>query len=271
MAEFRISSLRYNYVGIWQSGNVYAIDDIVYFEGQAYSCNIPHTASNFNNDLNSVGQIDAVDFYYWEKVVNGNYYKYAWTYPVTYNLNNIVSYGGALWVCNTYHVSNGTFDTAKFTLMIEGAKWNNTWTTNTAYGQGDTVRYGGIVYSCNTNHLSANTNSLGLEDNFSSWTAIYKGIDYKGDWAISVRYKLNDVVKLNSILYICTGHHTSNSSLDVSNFITWLPAQEFKGQWSNSVNYQLNDIVLFGGNAWYSTDNNNLNISPDSISSSWNV
>lgn len=271
MAEFRISSLRYNYVGIWQSGLVYAIDDIVYFEGQLYSCNIPHTATNFNSDLNSIGQIDAVDFYYWVKVVNGNYYKFNWASTQTYNPNNVVYYGGSLWICNTYHVSSSTFDTAKFTLMVEGAEWNNIWTVSTSYGRGDVVRYGGIIYSCNTNHMSASTVTLGLEADQSKWTAIYKGIDWKGSWASAIRYKVNDVVKSGSNLYKCTTYHTSTSSFNDTDFSVWLSAQDFQGQWSASTNYQLNDIIMYGGNAWYSLQNNNINHAPDAISAYWNV
>ena len=271
MAEFRISSLRYNYVGIWATGETYKIDDIVYFEGQLYTCNIPHTATNFNTDFNSVGQIDAVDFPYWTKSVNGTYYKYNWASTQTYNLNNVVKYGGAIWLCNTYHVSGSTFDSTKFTLMIEGADWSNVWTVSTAYGVGDVVRYGGIVYSCNTNHLSASSVVQGLENDQSKWTAIYKGIDYKGNWTSATVYKLNDVVKLNSTLYICVTPHVAGSTFASINFEAWLVGLEFLGQWSNSADYQLNDVVIFGGNAWYSIQNSNFNNPPDAISAFWNV
>ena len=271
MAEFRISSLRYNYVGIWQSGTVYAIDDIVYFEGQLYSCNLPHTATNFNSDLNTVGQIDKVDFNRWTKVVNGSYFKYSWAPSTTYNLNNLVRYAGAIWLCNTYHVSSTTFDTAKFTLVIEGADWSNIWTISTSYGIGDIVRYGGIVYSCNTNHVSALTLALGLEADLSKWTVIYKGIDFKGAWTSGIRYKENDVVKANASLYICVNPHTSTSSFASLDFEVWLPTYEFQNQWNSNTSYQLNDIVIYGGNAWVSISNNNLNNTPNNISIHWNV
>jgi hypothetical protein len=272
MAEFRISSLRYNYVGSWATDTFYAIDTVVEFEGQAFVCQFAHTSGVFSTDLITIGTIDAVDFYYWEKIIAGTQYKYDWDVGQQYNPGNVVKYGGAVYVCNTYHVSSTVIDVAKFTLLVEGYKWHASWQTNHAYGVGDVVRYGGIVYQCNTTHTSDVSITYGLETDIGKWTSIYDGIDYKGDFVSSgTRYKANDVVKLNSDLYICTTHHTSIGTFETAKWSLWLPAQQFEGAWSISTKYQLDDLVSYGGNIWKSSINNNLGFDPDYNSANWTV
>ena len=47
MSEFKISRLRFSWVGEWTDLRLYNKDEIVQFNGKAYVCLIPHTASGF--------------------------------------------------------------------------------------------------------------------------------------------------------------------------------------------------------------------------------
>ena len=73
--------------------------------------------------------------------------------------------------------------------------WKGDWATSTKYVYNDIVKYGARLYIANTVHTSAATADDGLENDLSKWDVFGEGLDYKGDWAVSTRYKVNDFVK----------------------------------------------------------------------------
>ena len=54
MSEFKISRLRFSWVGEWYDQTAYNKDQIVQYEGKAYVCLIPHDSNGFYLDLGAV-------------------------------------------------------------------------------------------------------------------------------------------------------------------------------------------------------------------------
>lgn len=102
--------------------------------------------------------------------------------------------------------------------------WKDSWTTSTSYIKDDIVRYGGNAYICLTGHTSAATSTLGLEADSSKWSIYSEGIEHKGDWVTSTRYKKNDIVKFSTELWICTTGHTAspNFTTDSANWTSFV-------------------------------------------------
>jgi hypothetical protein len=187
-------------------------------------------------------------------------------------LGNIVTYGGVVYVCIAEHTSGAEEITlSNWATYSRFDNWNTAWTVDTVYGLGDIVKYGGIVYRCTVNHVSASTTSLGLEDDQSKWAVVNLGIDYKSNWTTNTRYKLNDIVKNGSDLYIATAGHASGSSFNALVWDTWQPGTEFKSTWSSSAVYQLNDIVMYGGYSFRSITSNNTNSIPSTTNPAWEI
>jgi hypothetical protein len=76
---------------------------------------------------------------------------------------------------------------------------------------------------------------------------------WRGDWATSTSYLIDDIVKYGGNTYVVTENHTSQST--VANFYTDLSASKyslhteglyFKGDWQASTFYKLNDLVKYG-------------------------
>ena len=76
---------------------------------------------------------------------------------------------------------------------------------------------------------------------------------WRGDWATSTAYLIDDIVKYGGNTYVVLENHTSQSS--VENFYTDLSASKyelhteglfFKGNWTGNVFYKLNDLVKYG-------------------------
>ena len=96
MAEFKLGRIRFVWKGAWTTGTVYYKDDIVRQGGRTYFCNVGHTASaDFATDESAK----------WQLFTDGVSWNGAWTSNYYYKQNDLIKYGGYLYVCNTAHTS----------------------------------------------------------------------------------------------------------------------------------------------------------------------
>ncbi len=85
---------------------------------------------------------------------------------------------------------------------------------------------------------------------------------WRGDWAGTTGYVIDDIVKYGGNAYVCIKNHTSPAS--ETDFYTtpatyttnWQLHQEsfyFKGVYANATWYKLNDLVSYGGKQYRTT------------------
>ena len=190
-------------------------------------------------------------------------WKNTWTTATVYYVDDIVRVGGKSYVCVVGHTASADFNTdleaatTKWNLFSSGNNWRGDWTTSTLYQLGDLVKYGGNVYNCNDSHTSAATAVSGLESDQAKWDTFVAGLDYRGAWTTSTRYKINDLVRYGGITYVCDTGHTSAATASLGledNQASWTSFNEgieYKGAWSSgSVRYKINDVVKYGGGTW---------------------
>jgi hypothetical protein len=208
---------------------------------------------------------------------DGQEWKGSWTTSTFYKINDIVKYGGYIYICNSSHTSAATAslglenDQSNWDLFAETFDWKTNWATSTRYKVNDIVKYGGITYICNEYHTSAATTTLGLESDQAKWDFLHKGIDYLGTWSeSSVRYKINDVVKYGAGLWICTTYHTSSATFAEGNWSQFVEGLEFDDSWNSSAVYQPGDTVAYGGYV-YISKTNNTNQTPTTNSDDWDL
>lgn len=189
-------------------------------------------------------------------------WKGTWTTATAYVKDDVVRYGNSTYICTIGHTSAASINTdinvspSRWNKMSEGQTWRGDWTTSTVYYAGEIVKYGGNLYTCFNGHTSAATASLGLEQNTADWSVYLSGIDYKGDWSTSTRYKLNDVVQYGATSYICLTYHTSAATAtlgleqDQSKWDVYTTSVDYKGTWAATTRYKANDIVKYGAGLW---------------------
>jgi hypothetical protein len=88
------------------------------------------------------------------------------------------------------------------------------WVTGYAYIKDDVVSVGGSSYVCMTNHTSAGTFAL----DSSNWDVMVDGQRWRGEWATTTSYEVNDIVKYNNTIYLCTTAHISTGSFNAIKF-----------------------------------------------------
>ena len=191
-------------------------------------------------------------------------WKNEWATATTYYKDDVVRFGGKTYVCQVGHTSVADFNTdldispTKWNLMSDGQRWRDAWSVSTVYQEGDLVKYGGGIYVCVDAHTSAATTTSGLENDSTKWNLFIEGTDNRGDWTVSTRYKLNDIVRYGGINYICVTAHTSaaTTSLGLEDALlanywqVFSQGLESKGDWVTATRYKLNDVVKQGASLW---------------------
>src|SRR6056300_754106 len=139
---------------------------------------------------------------------------------------------------------------ADFVLGRLKFKWRGDWSTSTAYLIDDIVKYGGNTYVAVTNHTSAAATADFYTDlNSNSYYELHtEGLFFKGDWAGSTFYKLNDLVKYGAYQYRCILQHTSSSSFAIgSNWQVFSEGLQWEDSYNAGTTYQDGDVVSYGG------------------------
>ena len=272
MAEFKLGRLRFVWKNEWTTGTIYYKDDVVAFNGKIYICVIGHTSqADFYADLNVIPSK-------WNIVSDGQTWLGDWQPNTEYRLDNIVKYGGRVYICKTPHISaedSGTgleADLDKWEVFAEGLDWKGNWTTSFDYKVNDLVKYGGSTYVCNEAHISAATIDAGLEEDQSKWDPFNQGFDSKGSWQSGFRYRLNDVVKFGASLWIATQGHTSQGLFndDADKWDKFVEGFQYESEWSPSKGYQPGDIALYGGNQYIALTDN-INSPPSTSETDWSL
>ena len=192
-------------------------------------------------------------------------WKGPWTTANIYYQDDVISFGGKTYICTIGHTSESNFFTdldivpAKWNLVSDGQTWKGTWTTDTSYVYNDIVSYGARLYICNTIHTSAATAvdaTDGLEVDLAKWDIYAEGLDWKSEWAVSTRYRVNDFVKYGGSTYVCNTLHVSAATLSdglessISYWDIFNQSTEYTGAWKANTRYKLNDLARYGAGVW---------------------
>jgi len=141
---------------------------------------------------------------------------------------------------------------AEFKLGRIKFVWKNSWTQNTQYYKDDVVQDGNRIYICVQGHVSASNFATDFNISPAKWNVMSDGQSWKGDWQTATGYKLNDIVKYQSNLYIATSEHTSavNFTDDAAKWDLFATGLTWKNTWTISTDYFANDLVKYGGNTY---------------------
>lgn len=179
-----------------------------------------------------------------------------WSTSTVYYKDDVIRNGGNTYVCIVGHTSPTLFTDSQsiyWNKISDGIEWKGDWLNDTYYKVNDIVKYGGYLYIANQAHTAENSITLGLEADQSKWDLFAEGFDYKADWTINTRYKINDIAKYNGTIYICILEHTSATTefdgleVDQANWNIFSEGFYWTDVWNASTRYKVNDIVRHGG------------------------
>ena len=185
--------------GVYNSGTAYTPGDLVAYGANIYKCilastgNLPTNATYFSTFITSIQNAGA------------------WSSATTYYLGDLVTYGGA----NVYVALRETINdapdvsTSDWQAFLDGIDARGTWATSTTYYINDVVTRGGSTYRCLLRHASG-TFATDLAAN--KWVKYNGGIRWRGEWAVSTAYLIDDLVYNGVSTYIATADFTSDAT-----------------------------------------------------------
>lgn len=179
-----------------------------------------------------------------------------WSNATTYESNDIVKYGGNVYVY-TYALKtagNLPTNTAYWALMVEGFKFKGVFNTATAYKVGDGIAHGGKVYVAvldSTNQTPPNT---------TYWSQFADGIQYEGTYSGTAVYQKNDVVVYGGSVYIAKQDTTANDPTVGAYWDKFVEGISARGVYNAGTAYVPGDLVAYGPNIYRAKTNTTNNI-----------
>jgi hypothetical protein len=174
-------------------------------------------------------------------------FKGVYSSATEYERNDVVQYGGNVYVYTLGTASTGNLptDTAFWSLMVEGFNYRAAWSSATDYKLADVVSYGGKVYIA----LQDGTNKNPVMETLY-WSVLVDGIQYEGAWSSATTYQKGDVVKYGGNVYIAAQNTTNNIPGVGGVWEILIYGVEWKGAYNDATAYKVNDIVQYGGKSY---------------------
>lgn len=152
------------------------------------------------------------------------YYRDAYNANTTYEINDVVSYGGSAYVYKYATNASGNLptNTTYWAKLAEGTDFRGVWASSTEYFPNDIVIYANAVYICAVAHTS-NASATGFYTDFtlSRWTLMTYGFKWEGAWAANTLYHPYDIVSYGGNTYLANSQFTSNS-VSFANDAEWI-------------------------------------------------
>ena len=270
MADFKLGRLKFKWRGDWATSTGYVIDDIIKYGGNTYVCIQNHTSPSgeglFYTDPGTYTD-------YWQLHGESFYYKGTYANSTWYKLNDLVSYGGKQFRCTTAHTSSSlVLNQSNFEQYSDGITFRGDYAADTQYRISDIVKYGGRQYRVITEHTSASGGDSTID--LANFTLYSEGVAFRGDWATTQYYRLDDVVKFGSYQYRCTTAHTSGASASdfaEANFSVYSEGLQFEDSYNASTVYSKGDVVTHGGYSYVWINSNEGSGQTPADNSYWDV
>ena len=169
-----------------------------------------------------------------------------WSNATTYESNDIVKYGGNVYVYTYALKSAGVLptDTAYWALMVSGFNFMGTFSTSGTYKVGDGIAHGGVVYVCIKDAVNI------TPPNTTYWSRFLDGIQYEGVYSSSVSYQKNDVVKYGGSIFVAKQDGTNNLPTNTAYWDKFVEGVSPNGIYNDATAYKPNDLVAYGANIY---------------------
>ena len=188
-------------------------------------------------------------------------YRGEWSNSTTYEANDVVKYGGNLYVYKYGLKTSGNIpQTASlyWDLMVEGFKFEGAYDSDATYNVGDGFSYGGIVYITTANSVS------GTRPPHASYSTFTDGIQYEGEYNAGTQYQKSDIVKYGPKSYIATSDPVIGTKpTNVTKWNVFADGMSFDSDWSGSIAYKPGQQVKWGNKIWLADSDNIAGDSPN--------
>ncbi len=175
-----------------------------------------------------------------------------WFSSVTYELNDVATYGGNTYVYTNATPSSGVLPTnvGTWTLMLAGVSFQGPYSVTTQYHIGQAVSYGGSVYFALQDNLGV------VITNTAYWQIFNSGVRFEGAYLNTTQYLRNDIVTYGGQVYIAIADSLGVPITTAASWQLYTAGLRFQGIYSASAQYLANDMVVYGGKVYIAVVDN---------------
>lgn len=185
--------------GVYSPTTTYQPNDVVSYGPSTY---IAIQTTNNNLPTNAT---------FWTAFVQGISPEGVYNSGTAYVPGQIVAYGANLYECIANTTGNIPTNLTYWSLFVDTIRTRGDWTTTTLYYINDIITYGGNTYIC----LIQNTSGVFATDLAANrWEVFNGGVRWRGAWAPSTAYLVNDIVRSVGSSYIATEDFTSTANFN---------------------------------------------------------
>jgi hypothetical protein len=253
--------------GTYAASTHYKLNDVVKYGARQFRCTTQHTSAAA---VGGVAILNAANF---ELYIDATDYKGTYTTSTYYKVNDVVKYGGSLYICTTAHTSSASassFNESNFAAYTEGLQFEDSWSSGTAYEKGDIVTYGGYAY------VAAQEVALGQAAPVAAganWDLVVPGFKATGVFQSGTAYKTGEIINFSGNSYVCI-EDTSAGQSPFTNSSKWsLVSGGFKwnGVYSPTFTYHTGDVVEYSSSSFVAVSFNVLNVVPGTDNNKWQL
>jgi hypothetical protein len=180
-----------------------------------------------------------------------------WLNTTEYELNDVVRYGGNVYVyINVARtIGNVPTSTTYWALMVEGINFVGTWSAATQYFIGDAVAYGSTIY------VAQSTNINKQPDLFPQiWSQFAVGIQFEGTFNNATTYQPNDVVVYGPSTYIAIQTTNGNNPTNATYWTSFVQGISPASVYNGATAYVPGSLVAYGANLYQAIANTTGNL-----------
>lgn len=169
-----------------------------------------------------------------------------WDGSTTYESNDVVKYGGNVYVYTYGLRTSGNIptDTTYWALMIQGLKFRGVFDPALAYKVGDGIAHGGKVY------IAVLDSTGQTPPNATYWSQFADGIQYEGTYSNTQAYQKNDIVTYGGVVYIAKVDTTGNLPTNGTYWNKLVDGISPQSVYNAGTAYVPGDLVAYGSNIY---------------------
>ncbi len=254
------------WVGDWTPTTYYEVGDIAKFGANTYVCVVNHTSDTYTaptwNGIEVDLGLDGSTTPKWELFATSFDFIGEWSNTTRYRINDIVTYGGSVYLCNTPHISDVRgleFDSSRWDIFNQGVEYLGEWSGATVrYKLNDLVKYGASIWICVEPHFS----SVTFDQN--NWDVFVNGLEFESSWNNTIQYQVGDTVTYGGYSYIAkTNNINSQPTSNPSDWDVFVTGFNFQGDWQSVTDYKVGDLIRVGGYTYVATADNTNQLPPN--------
>lgn len=177
-------------------------------------------------------------------------YKGAFDPAAAYEFNDVVRYGGYLYVYNYIVPEAGFVPTASadhWSKMMESTRFAGNYSAATAYKVGEVVLAGVTLYLC-----LADAPAATAVTNAAYFGIYLPGVAFNGVWAPAIVYPKGSIVTYGGSSFVALAAHTSSADFnaDVASWTSIARGVRYRGAWVSGAVYLKDDLVTVSNSSY---------------------